>query len=368
MRELDRGAAARIAALALVVLLAGCAAGPDPSTPTPGDIVVAGVGDEIVLLDCATVVPVTGAAEVLGVRADELAAQWSTDGTTVPATATVSEMMAAEALRSAGHYECRYALAAGATGGPAVSVSMLPDAAAEFARVQSDSNDGLNNMLPADVGDQAFTGCRGGEWQGCRAEILVGTTWLSISVGTPEPDPAALLAYARTVTDSVASLKLARPAGPTRPECGYLLSPHDLTTSAGLNDPSGVDALDLGEPGSLAVAGQIRGGLVSCAWSTEAGSPGVALMILPGRGSWTAMPPGVAVSTAALDPIDLSAESGARWPASGVQALAGCSGDGCTVTLLADGVWLTVTAAGATDSSSATALAVAAYARYVDAV
>lgn len=218
---------------------------------------------------------------------------------------------------------------------------------------------------------RSLPACRDGEWQGCRAEVLAGTTWLSISVSMPEPDQDAFLAYARTLTDTVASLKLARPAGPVRPDCGYLLSPHDLTMSAGLDDPAGGDVLNAAESGSLSVAGEIRGGLVDCAWSadTDGGYSGVALMILPGRGgSWSAMPPGVLASTAALGAVDLSAEPGASWPASGVQALAGCGADGCQVTLLADGVWLTVAAAGAADPASATALAVAAYARYVDAV
>jgi len=328
------------------------------------------VGDEIVLLDCATVVPVAGAAEVLGVPAAELVARSSTDVTTVSAT-TVGGMMASESLRAAGHYSCRFALATGESADPVVSVSMLPDAAAEFTAVQPDSNDGLNNMAPVDLGDKAFSACRDGEWQGCRAEVLAGTTWLSISVATPEVDSAAFLAYARTVTDSVASLNLARPAGAVRPDCGYLLSPHDLTMSAGLDNPVGGDVLDVAESGSLAVAGQIRGGLVDCAWSgdADAGYRGVALMILPGRGGpWSAMPPGVAASTAALGAVDLLAVADASWPASGVQALAGCDADGCQVTLLAGGVWLTVMTAGAADPESATALAVAAYARYVDAV
>jgi len=369
--------ALRASALVLLMLLAGCAANPQTDTPMPAPTpspeptIVAGVGDEIVLLDCASVVPVGAAAEVLGVPSDELTAQSSTDVATISATATVGQMMASESLRAAGHYSCRYTLGSGQEGGPVVSVSMLPDAAAEFGAVQPDSNDGLNNLAPADLGDEAFAACRDGEWTGCRAEVLAGTTWLSISVGTPALDQEAFLAYARTVTDSVAALKLARPAGPVRPDCGYLLSPHDLTMSAGLDGPVGGDVLNLAESGSLAVAGEIRGGLVDCAWSadTDAGRGGVTLMILPGRGgSWSAMPPGVAASTAALAAVDLSAEPGASWPASGVQALAGCGADGCQVTLLADGVWLTVVTAGATDPTSAETLAVAAFARYVDAV
>nr|RZI34140.1 hypothetical protein BJQ95_03278 [Cryobacterium sp. SO1] len=328
------------------------------------------MGDEIVLLDCASVVPMAGAAEILGVPAAELAARSSADVTTVSATVTVGAMMASESLRAAGHYTCRYELATGDEGGPVVSVSMLPDAAAEFRSAQPDSNDGLNNLAPADLGDEAFAACLDGEWQGCRAEVLAGSTWLSISVSTPEPDHEAFLAYARTVTDSVASLTLARPAGPARPDCGYLLSPHDLTVSAGLGDPAGGDVLNLAESGSLTVAAEIRGGLVDCAWSADgdAGYSGVVLMVLPGRGgSWSAMPPGVAASTAELVTVDLSGEKGASRPASGVQALAGCGAGGCQVTLLAGGVWLTVTTPRAADSVSATALAVAAYARYIDA-
>jgi hypothetical protein len=44
--------------------------------------------------------------------------------------------------------------------------------------------------------------------------------------------------------------------------------------------------------------------------------------------------------------------------------LAGCAEDQCQVTLLADGVWLTVTTTGAAGLPATTGLATAAYARY----
>jgi len=67
-------------------------------------------------------------------------------------------------------------------------------------------------------------------------------------------------------------------------------------------------------------------------------------------------------------PVDLAGESGARWPDSGIESLGGCAGNQCQVTLVADGVWLTVTTTGPAGLAGTSALAAAAYARYAAAV
>jgi hypothetical protein len=364
------------AAAALLVLLAGCASTPSPSallpapSPTPTAFAEAGVGDEIVLLTCSTVVPVVAVAGVLGVPVAGVVELPGSTGTLPPFSDDVGTVMATEAMRHAGLHGCRYGQAGLGENGSTVTVSMLPDAAAEFGLARAVAEDGVGAFASSDLGDAAFSGCRDGEWQGCRAEVLVGTTWLSISVGASGLDPAGFAAYAGTVVDAVTPLKLARPLMPPRPECGSLLSPHDLSDTGGLAAATGGDALSP-HVGSLAVAAEIRGGLVQCAWSSgsgDAGNQGVVLTILPGSASsWASMTPAVVFATDTLPAVDLSQAPNAEWPSSGVQSRGACTVAGCEVTLVADGVWLTVvtsSTSGATDLSVASALAAAAYARY----
>ena len=388
MRTRVQGTIRPVRALAVLTLLmvvtglTGCAAGLGAAPPlapatAPAESVIAGVGDEVVLINCEKFVPIRSAAAMLGVPVTDLVDQHYPPATTTPSTGAVTAEMAAQAVRAAGAHQCRYIQAGGAadaeSGGPEVVVRVLPNAAREFGRIEPDVNDGLNNMAPASLGDAAFSACRDGEWQGCRAEVLTGTTWLSISVQTPDPAPAAFHDYAAEVVDSLGALKFAQPSSPARPECGTLLSPHDLTGPGALADPTGGDTLTLDDRASQTVAAQVRGGLVGCAWTggsaVDDGYGGVQLTILPGAdGLWGHTPPAELSSLIALQPADLADEPDASWPASGVESLAGCEADQCQVTLVADGVWLTVTTTGAAGLPGATALATAAYARYTGAI
>lgn len=366
--------------------LTGCAAGlraappaPIPPAPsaTPDYQVIAGVGDEVVLLNCEMLVPIGAAAEVLDVPVADLIDQQYPPAPTAPSAGAVDEAMAAQAVRKAGGHQCRYVLVGAELGGPEVLVTVLPNGVAEFGRIEPDRNDGLH-LRQAGLGDQAFSACGDGDWQGCRAEVLTGTTWLSISVQTPDPDPAAFHEYATGVVESLGALKFAQPPGPPRPECGTLLSPRDLSGAGVLTDETGGDILVQDDRGSQALAAQARGGLVKCAWSEAAGSAAgdsatgssrVELTILPGaEGLWGYTPPAGLPSSITLQPVDLADEHGARWPASGVESLAGCAADQCQVTLVADGVWLTVTTTGVAGQPGTAALATAAYARYTAAV
>lgn len=368
-------------AAAVLALLAGCAATPGPSallpTPSSGPTFIAGVGDEVVLLNCEMFVPIAAAAEMLGVPVADVIDQQYPPAATTPYPGAVAAAMATQSVRAAGGQQCRYVLAGAEDGGPRVLVTVLPNAAAEFGRIEPDVNDGLRNLLPAELGDQAFSGCRDGEWQGCRAEVLIGTTWLSISVGTPEPDPAAFQAYASDIVDSLGALKFDQPLAPARTECDTLLSPHDVSVSGALVDASLSDGLVLDDRSNQNGAARVRGGLVDCSWSgtggaasvTPIGYSGVALSILPGaEGLWAHSSPTALPSTITLVPVDLAGESGARWPHSGIESLGGCAGDQCQVTLMADGIWLTVTTTGPAGLAGTSALAAAAYARYVAAV
>lgn len=371
MRTGTRGGRTKTRALAAVLLtflLAGCTAPPVMKAlpATPPEIVIAGVGDEVVLINCGMFVPIQAAADVLGASVTEVIDQQYRPATTAPYAGVVAASMASLAVRLAGGHQCRYVLAGAEDGGPEVFVTVLPGGAAEFGLIEPDVNDGLGNMAPAQLGDQAFSACRDGEWQGCRAEVLTGTTWLSISVSTPDLEPAVFEEYATGVVESLGALKFDQPVGPARPECEALVSPHDLSGPGALVDATGGDLLTLDERASQTMATEIRGGLVECAWSgTAAGFSGVSLTVMPNAiGQFSYVPPAGLPSPIALEPVDLAGETGAHWPDTGIEALAGCADDQCQVTVLADGVWLTVTTTGAAGLPGTTALATAAYARY----
>ncbi|ANP73409.1 hypothetical protein [Cryobacterium arcticum] len=357
----------------MLMLLAGCAASPvvGPSgvaTAAAEATYSAGVGDEVVLINCGMYVPLDAAAGVLGLPVAEVVDQQDPPVTVTAYPGAVAGAMAAPALRLAGEQHCRYIGSAAEEGGPEVRVSVLPNGASEFGLVEPDVNDGLRNMQPAALGDEAYSACRDGEWEGCRAEVLIGSSWISISVASPDLDPDAFLPYAGGVVDSLRSLKFEQKAPTSRPECGALLSPHDLNETGALGDATGGDLLVLDDRKSQHVAAWVHGGLVSCGWSGESVASGVALTILPGAGGlWAATPPDAIPSTVPMQSVDLSGEPDAEWPASGVEALAGCGDDQCQVTLMADGTWLTVTSPVEAGLSGATALAAAAYQRYAEA-
>jgi hypothetical protein len=376
---LGRRAQARVVGtVAMLLLLTGCVPGaqnasptPGSASPTPDSIAIAGVGDEVVLLNCEMFVPLADAAQVLGVTAaDIIDQQFPPDDASY--AGALAEAMAVHAARWAGGHQCRYVVAGDAPAdgegrNPEVFVSVLPDGADAFDAIEPDVNDGLNNLAPAQLGDRAFSACRGGEWQGCRAEVLIGSTWLSISVGAADLDPGVFQGYADGVVTSLGALKFAHGSKTPRPDCDALLSPHDLGGAGATLEATGGDLLALDDRASLTMAARARGGLVSCGWSgTDAsvGSySGVTLTILPSAGAaWRYAPPTGIGSPIALEPQDLAADAEPGWPTSGVEALGGCANGECQVTLLAGDVWVTVT--GTAGMPGTRALAAAAYTRY----
>ncbi|TFD87965.1 hypothetical protein E3T61_12605 [Cryobacterium lactosi] len=365
-----------VAGAALLVLLAGCTAGPGSialvpsSTPTVTD--AAPAATDGVRLDCSVVVPAAGVAGVLGVPVEDLILGdpvQQTDGF-APSTALVGIAMASAALEASGQQSCRYVVPAGDDPGPSVVVTVLPDSGTYFTLTEPDSNDG-HPMAPVELGDAAYYACRGGEWHGCRAQVLVGTTWLSITVAMQEPADDAFLAYAATMVDQVRHVTLPDPLVPPRAECPTLLSPHDLTAAGRLVGASGGDVTPVGSGNFRFQVPAYRAGLVDCSWASDQSAPWdvVRLTVLPAAGdAWRSMAFGALNSPIALQAVDLAREAGAAWPKAGVQAYSGCAESDCQVTLLAGGVWLTVTTTGPADLADATALAVRAYARYADAV
>jgi len=385
MRTRNRivGMACRAAAAGtLLVMLAGCADGrgliPALATGSPTATTAAPVVEPAPRLDCATVMPADAVAGILGVAAADLVLSSSrlSSAPEEVKSAAVRVAMTEAAQVASGEQSCRYAVGGSADEqGSYALVSALPDSASYFTLNEPDVNDGFP-MQPVDLGDSAFSYCRGGEWDGCRAEVLVGTTWLSVTVAMQDPQEGTFLDYARTVVQAVAELSLSRPDDAPRAECAALLSPHDLDGPGGLVAPDGGEVAPMGDPSFRFFVPRYLAGLVDCSWVStgEAGTipaehSSVGLMIMPdARESWEKASPADLPSVIPLLPVDLSGEPGSHWPAAGVQALGGCAADQCQVTLLAGDVWLTVTMWGPNDLAGVQALATAAYTRYAAAV
>lgn len=374
MRARNRVTAAThrvVAAGALLVLLTGCSGGAEPSSSAAPTAMAQEVED-LAPLDCPAVVPAAGVAGILGVPVEDLAQVYPDPATAEasPNSEAVAIVMAAAAREASGEQSCGYWAAVGTEDESSVRVSVLPDSARYFALTEPDSNDG-HPMLPVDLGDSAFFACRGGEWDGCRAQILVGESWLSVTVARQEPDETEFLAYAGTLVGAVAEVTLASPPIAARVECPALLSPFDLTESGHLVDAGGGDITPVGSGNFRFEVPAYLAGLVDCSWGSDqgAGRDRVHLTVLPAaRNAWSHASIASLNSSIPVQPVDLSHEADARWPEAGIEALSGCSDDECQVTLLADDVWLTVTTTGPADLADATALAVRAFARYAAAV
>lgn len=375
MRARNRVAAAThraVAVGALLVVLTGCSGGAQPSEPSSSATPTAVAQEDLAPLDCPSVVPAAGVADILGVPVEDLAQVYPDRSTAEasPNSEAVAIVMAAAAREASGEQSCGYWAAAGTEDESSVRVSVLPDSARYFALTEPDSNDG-HPMLPVELGDSAFFACRGGEWDGCRAQILVGEDWLSVSVAMQEPDEAEFLAYAGTLAGAVAEVTLASPPIAPRVECPALLSPFDLTESGHLVDAGGGDITPVGSGNFRFEVPAYLAGLVECSWGSDqgAGRDRVHLTVLPAaQSAWSHASIASLNSSIPVQPVDLSLEADARWPDAGVEALSGCSDDDCQVTLLAYDVWLTVTTTGPAELADATALAVRAFARYAAAV
>jgi hypothetical protein len=333
-------------ALATSLTLTGCSAAvvvpPGTSKPT-----TASANSISAPLDCNRLLPVELAATALGLPASTLfdpATQASAD--TQPSFNATNGVMSAAAIHDGGLLRCSFSAPDNGTGAqaddgshrpPNVAVSVLPNAAAEFAQVEPDSDDGLGGFAPANLGDTAFIACHPPESDSCRAEILVGTTWISTTV-TPRPDEAAFTAFAETV---VAAAHAADPVSPLltpkKIECDSLLGPADLADTVGIPNAQSDDYLRFpSRSAGIVTVSQARAGLVSCSWltsdsSTDTNSIGV--MILPGgKKAWDLALPDKANSSIRFEPL----------AGIGDAAFAGCDANSCEVNVRSGEVWLSV--------------------------
>ncbi|TFB90491.1 hypothetical protein E3O44_02475 [Cryobacterium algoricola] len=337
-----------ICALASALVLSGCSLGsavpPSPgASPAPSATATAAP----VALDCGLVLPVERAAAGLGLPANSLfdpSAQTAAEQQ--PNGGATQIIMQDAAVALGGLVDCSWSAPDNGTGRltddgsrmlPRVSVRVLPNAAAEFTASEPDTDDGLRGLHPADLGDTAYVACHPPEHDSCRAEILVGTTWVNASV-SPQPTEESFMAFARTVVAAVQAADAVPAATPLkRVGCDALLAPADLTDAVGMPDSQSTDYEVPGTYTSgIHPVAESRSGLLHCGWSstdTGALSGGVLVTVLPGAASvWRASPPNRANSSIRFDALT----------GLGDEAYAGCGGDTCEVDVLSGDAWVLV--------------------------
>ncbi|TFC22756.1 hypothetical protein [Cryobacterium glucosi] len=338
-----------ICALTAVVTLAGCTQGSGGSSPgaSPEPTASATTTSLPVALDCGLVLPVDRAAAALGLPTNSLFDQATRPTAEQQPSSGATQIIVQDAADALGGLvDCSWSAPDNGTGAltddgsrmlPRVSVRVLRNAADEFTAGEPDSDDGLRGLHPVELGDTAYVACHPPEHDSCRAEILVGTTWVNATV-SPQPTEESFVAFAGTVVAAVRSAGSAPvTTAPVLVGCDALLTTADLADAVAIvhANPTDYGAAGSGDIG-IRPAAQRTAGLVRCGWSSSdsgASSGGALLNILPAASAvWRATPPNQANSS-----IRFEAVSGL-----GDEAFAGCGGDTCEVDVLSGGVWVLV--------------------------
>ncbi len=323
----SRAGAAAALALAVGLLAAGCTAAP---APTPHPTVSSAAPTPA--LGCAELLPRDEAAAQLGLPAAELTdAPYEQDS--APASGATAVAMIGIARANSGILQCLWRKGTDNTGATAVSLSAAGDAASAFASYQPDNDDGLNDLAPAQLGDRAYLGCRTGESDDCRAEVLAGGSWFSLEVSPQPHDLDAFQTLARSIGASLSARPLPAATAPERPDCQKLLDPAVLATvgplAAGVQDDLGPDGVHPGD--GMDQLSLQRGGLTECDAVFSRG--GVLLDTLSDdEASWTDRPPGADGSSITLSPV----------PGIGDRAVGGCADQVCELDVMIGKRWLIV--------------------------
>jgi len=339
-----------VCALTAALFLAGCTQGFGGSSSTSASPTLPASATPTaapVALDCGLVLPVGRAATALGLPAENLfdpSTRAAADQQ--PSSGAVQIIVQDAAAALGGLVDCSYSAPDNGRGAvtedgsrmlPSVSVRVLPNAAGRFSADEPDSDDGLHGLHPVDLGDTAFVACHPPEHDSCRAEILVGSTWVTATV-SPQPTEGSFVAFARTVVTAVRAAD-GVPTTTPRPlvGCDALLGPADLADAVGIDHATSTDyGTQESGVGGIWSAAVRQAGLLRCGWSSSApGAPssGVLVNVLPGAAAaWEASPPNQANSSIRFEPLT----------GLGDEAYAGCGGDTCEVDVLSGGVWVLV--------------------------
>ncbi|SMH49713.1 hypothetical protein SAMN06295885_3393 [Rathayibacter oskolensis] len=318
------------AGVALLVALAGCTAAeptadgsgtpsatasPSPSpSPSPSE------------LDCDELLPDSRAAAALELPERDL------EGTRDVAVRGSAELIREAAQENGGLLVCSWYQT---DGHASISASAVEDAADEFAAVGHSGT-----RLATDV--EAYGDC---SVDLCDIDVLTGSTWITIEL-TSAPASVDLASLAAdTAGAAVGSLE--EPITATAPLCADLLTPEQLTTTAGLAQAAPGAGTEGTTPETAAGAAAARAGYASCTWTdaTSSAYAGVTVDALPnGEEGWRnlSLTSGLAIP---LEPLD----------GLGERALSGCDDTSCEVDVLAGDVWWRVLVTG--DASRADAVA-----------
>ncbi|MBF4460986.1 MULTISPECIES: hypothetical protein [unclassified Rathayibacter] len=324
-----------VAGLALLVALAGCtpdgpiaqetSATPTASaTPTPTPTITTTPRTR---LDCDSLLPASRAATVLGLERNVLV------GSRAQPFRSSAELIRESAEHNGGLLTCSWYEQKGLA---SITASAAGDAAEAFAGR-------TGTRLASEV--EAYGSCADGT---CDVELLAGTTWVSLQLtGAPADIDLAALATS-TAASAIGSFD--EPETATAPVCATLLTPEQLSTTAGLVQATPGSGTEGTTPATAVAAAAARAGYASCSWSDASNSAfsGLTVDALPnGEDGWRnlSLTSGLSIVLEPLDGI-------------GDKALAGCSAGSCEIDVLDDELWWRVVVTGDEERAEAVTRAV----------
>ena len=336
--------------LVLIAALAGCSV-PTHTRPAP-PLRTTSSATPTVTVDCDEVLPIAMAAATLDLGASTLRHPApSTDDTDGVFQGAVPAAIRAEAHAASGAIDCEWTTPRPAASVhdddgsmPAfIAVSVLPDAATAFAAIEPDADDGLNDFVAAQVGDEGYMACRDGEANQCRVETLKDGSWVSVTISPQPADHQTAIDLAATVATTVRGL--GSPASRrASASCESVLPDDEVMAATKMTHVTVENDNELGARSNLGGAAVALTGLVACSWSSGDNGSLDEFSIVAVPVAAIARPDSVSggtTSTTALVPF--SDLGGDGFSGDGLE---GCEPDYCEVDVLTDTVWLSVSSRG----------------------
>ncbi|MGN6326470.1 hypothetical protein [Pseudolysinimonas sp.] len=218
-----------------------------------------------------------------------------------------------------------------------LTLTLLPDATADFAAFQRDPY--LNGNNAPTVGAASVIHCNGPQAP-CLGDVLVGATWLEFTysdAGRAADPTSAVVALLTSIASRVQGL-IPAPHWEPPASAASAVDCSDAAGSALVGIPVSSTPQDPGLV-SLGSAAARRAGVVGCEWGAEDAAASAAVGLLPG-GAWAFAP--MAATSPAVPLVGPLVPSSVEWSDG---ALSGC-GDGCDGIISVRGSLVFVNAAG----------------------